>query len=270
MARWLGIDFSGDHRMWRPGRAKSNVWIAELSDDGGDPVVTGVSRVQELEGRNDPFDRLCRLLGLGDYEVAGIDAPFSVPWHRVPNGDHEVLLQQAKGWDAEGRAFPRGTTLVKQLAPEAAPLGVKEYRETESGWGVNVRSTVWAGARGGAPMTAACLALLGAAHRPIWPWPSATGTGLLAEAFPAAQLRAWDLPYQRYNETDAIDSRRSILVGLANRCHWSPTIGALMLGSADALDAVVCCLGAWAVSTGAVSRQPKSVALVEGWIAVHS
>ena len=27
---WLGIDFSGDHLMWRPDRKNSNIYIAEV------------------------------------------------------------------------------------------------------------------------------------------------------------------------------------------------------------------------------------------------
>lgn len=52
-----------------------------------------------------------------------------------------------------------------------------------------------AGPRGGAAMTAACLKLLHEANCPIWPW-QRSARRLLAEAFPAAQLRHWQLPHQ--------------------------------------------------------------------------
>ena len=57
---------------------------------------------------------------------------------------------------------------------------------------------MWAGPRGGAAFTAACLVLAARTRRPVWPVARA-GPGLLVEAFPAAQLRQWELPYQRYD-----------------------------------------------------------------------
>jgi hypothetical protein len=42
-----------------------------------------------------------------------------------------------------------------------------------------------------------------------------------------------------------------------------------MLGSADAIDAVLCAFGAWAVRTGALESRPARVD-GEGWIAVHA
>ena len=272
MERWLGIDFSGDHSMWSPGCSRSNIWIAELSAGSGTATLTSLRRVQDLEGHGHPFNRLQAFLTRPDYEAAAIDAPFSVPAHRVPGGDHRALLSAAAQWDREGRVFATGTTLVEQLAPEKAPLGIKEYRQTERVWSVNARSTMWAGSRGGAAMTAACLTLLALIGRPIWPWSPATSNRLLAEAFPAAQLKAWHLPYQRYNGDDAValSNRDLILEGMANRCHWSPTAAAVMLGCADALDALVCALAARAVTVGSLSRQPASGAEAEGCIAVQS
>jgi len=35
MGKWLGIDFSGNHKMWRPRCRSSNVWIARIDDATG-------------------------------------------------------------------------------------------------------------------------------------------------------------------------------------------------------------------------------------------
>jgi hypothetical protein len=155
--------------------------------------------VQEIEGQGDSFERLRRLLMQPNYDAAAIDAPSSVPAPRIPAGDHRALLAAVKQWDRGGRAFAMGITLVEQLAPERAPLGLKEYRHTEKIWRVNTRSTMWAGSRGGAAMTVACLTLLALAERPMWPWCLSASNGLLAEAFPGAQLKTWNLPHQRYS-----------------------------------------------------------------------
>ena len=34
-SRWLGIDFSGNHRKWGAGCASSNIWIADIRRDDG-------------------------------------------------------------------------------------------------------------------------------------------------------------------------------------------------------------------------------------------
>src|SRR5262245_932705 len=114
----------------------------------------------------------------------------SLPVNRVSQRDHRNLLALMTGWRRGMRPFHRASTLVQQLGPDMPPHGAKEYRQIETIWGVNVRSTMWAGPRGGAPMTVACLALLADAEPPMWPWKRGVD-GLLAEAFPAAQLKTW-------------------------------------------------------------------------------
>jgi len=65
MARWLGIDFSGNHLMWRAGCTRSNVWIADVRREDGGLVLHDVGQVQRLAGSGDPFDRLAALLAGG-------------------------------------------------------------------------------------------------------------------------------------------------------------------------------------------------------------
>jgi len=77
--RWLGIDFSGNHLMWRNGCTRSNVWIAELHAVGRGLELVDLRPVQQLAGDGEPFARLVALLRAGDHEAAAVDAPFSVP-----------------------------------------------------------------------------------------------------------------------------------------------------------------------------------------------
>jgi hypothetical protein len=267
---WLGIDFSGDHRMWTPGRSMSNVWVATLEARRGVLALADVRRVRELPGVGAPFERLTELLRKGAYSAAGIDAPFSVPEARCPAGGHAALLAQVSSWECEGRPFATARTLLRHLLPEVNLPGVKEYRATEEGWGVNVRSTTWAGARGGAAMTVACLTLLARARRPIWPFADASKPGLLVEAFPAAQLKTWRLPFFGYNggEQAARAERQRMLQGLHDRIEINGN-DSVLLDSADALDAVLCAFAAIAVKRRTSARELAASACSEGWIAVH-
>ena len=119
-------------------------------------------------------------------------------------------------------------------------------------------------------MTSACLTLMHRAARPAWPWASA-GTGLLVEAFPAAQLKSWGLPYVRYNGRDphAASTRLTIVRAIAQRVTLG-SFQSVMLQNADALDAVICAFAALAATRNSVLASPVGAWLAEGWIAVHS
>lgn len=270
--RWVGIDFSGNHLEWRPRCGTSNVWIADVRRARAGLHLHDVRRVQQLAGSGDPFSRLAALLAAGGYQAAGIDAPFSLPDRYVRRvGGHAALLRLVGSRAVVARPFISGGDLVHLVAARPPPLAPpKPLRDTEACWvgmGVNVRSPLWNGARPGAPMTAACITLLHRASRPIWPW-STQGAGLLVEAFPAAQLRTWGLPHQGYDggAAAAVATRRTILRAVSSRLHvgtWSPTL----LGSADALDAVLCAWAAIAVSSALTPTSPS--AATEGGILVH-
>jgi hypothetical protein len=110
---------------------------------------------------------------------------------------------------------------------------------------VNVRSTLWWKHRGGAPFAAACMKLIASAGQPpCWPWASANrGTGTLAEAFPAAQLRQWCLDHQGYGPQG---------------------------GDVRALDAVLVAFAAIAVVNECAVDWPAGSPIDdEGWIGVH-
>lgn len=269
-SRWLGIDFSGDVHQWSPRRRKSNIWVAEVREDDSWLRLTDLRRVQDLPGEAPPFERLASLLQ-GAFSAAAIDAPFSVPGQFVR--DHRSLLKLVAQSKPPDREFASGAKFVEVVTGWPPPLSPpKPYREADERWqrqGVNVRSTLWAGPRGGAPMTAACLTLLDLAGGPTWPF---TGTGapsLLVEAFPAAQLRAWGLPYQGYGKAvEGAPTRGAIVEHLKTRLHLG-RFEAEMRVSADALDSVLCVFAAIAVTEGKLLDEPGEASQKEGWIAVH-
>lgn len=269
----LGIDFSGSAAQWQPRRGASAVWIARIAH-ARTATLLDLRRVQDLPGEEPPFSRLVRLLQAGDFDVAGIDAPFAPPagWFA---GTRHALLKAARSLPREGRPFPTGAQLVALLAPGLAPRGRHVHRRTEQHWRrqrINVRSVLWNGPRGGAPFAAACFTLLAESGLPAWPWTRA-GAPLLAETFPAAQLHAWNLPWFGYNGATAAarQQRKTIVAALRERRNLSLTPEQIRVlhASADALDSVLCALAARAVSDDALACPPDPAARCEGWIAVH-
>jgi hypothetical protein len=257
---WLGIDFSGNHLMWSARCSRSNVWIAEVSEERRRLRLRGLRRVQELPGDGTPFARLAHLLSLGDFDAAAIDASFSVPARFAAKG-HAELLEQVARIERRERPFPAARDFVRALT-RAKPG--KPLRECEKIWKISTRSALWAGARGGAAMTAACLTLLHETRAPIWPW-TRKAPGLLVEGFPAAQLKVWGLPHTKYGDQRA--ARALIVRGLEQRLSLG-RFKAAMLDSADALDAVVCAFAARAAAKGTALGTPARTG-VEGWISVH-
>jgi hypothetical protein len=277
-AMWLGIDFSGNAAMWARGCRTSNVWIASAEPRPGRrrPALVDLRRVQDLPGDGEPFERLAALLGRREHAAAGIDAPCGLPAAHAGAGGHAALLALAAALPRDGRPFPTGEAFVRGITGRAPPLvPPKPHRAAEAQWlrrGVNVRSTLWAGARGGAQMTAACLVLLHRAGAPVWPF-AASGqgpgpAGLVVEAFPAGQLREWGLPHHRYGAPSERPAREVIALALGARLDLGPFAPALA-ASADALDAALCLFGAIAVTEGRLAAPPGDRSAVEGWIAVH-
>ena len=244
---YLGIDFSGGAGPWKPRCRKPTVWIAAV-EDGTTPRLIDVRPVQNLTGDGTPFARLVALLRSGNFLAAGIDAPFAIPARHFPAGGHRELLNLVNQIEpAADRPFVSGAALVEFAAGIAVLDQKKPYRETEKLWierGVNTRSTLWNGPRGGAAFTAACLTLLARSERPVWPWTS--GPGMLVEAFPAAQLRFWGLPHKGYGKPEQDGVRAQILVGLAKHINISETHRISLMESPDALDSVIASFAAMA------------------------
>lgn len=274
MSRFLGIDFSGNHLMWRPGCGRSNVWISKVRRTTEGLTLVDLKPVQGLPGDQHPFGRLIALLREGDFEATAIDAPFSVP-RKFISSDYPVFLERIGSVaDPGGRPFPRAEAFVDAVSGVCPPLNPqKPLRDTEKYWrekGLNVRSTLWAGARGGAAMTAACLTLLLGAQRPIWPWVREE-RGLLVEAFPMAQLKQWQLPNKGYGKQNQHGRamRERILEGIRGRIELGEFENQLA-SNADALDSVLCAFSAIAVRTTNVAVAAGGSAILEGWIAVHA
>jgi hypothetical protein len=90
----------------------------------------------------------------------------------------------------------------------------------------------------------------------------------LVEAFPAAQLRHWGLPNVGYGRADgaAVAVREEIMSTLAQQKGLviGPEHHELCLGSADALDAVICCYAAASVAFDRIGVLPGGEFRSEG------
>jgi predicted nuclease with RNAse H fold len=271
-ARVLGIDFSGSADQWRPGRRRSNVWIASGEGAGAELRLDDLRPVQALDGEGAPFERLVRLLAHTD-AVAAIDAPFSIP--RSHAASAALLWVEVGELSREGRPFGRGGDFVAGVAPKAGPHGLKLYRACESAWrrkGLNVRSTLWCGPRGGAAFGVACMTLLRRHAGPIWPFRPDGEGALVVEAYPAAQLLTWGLRPVGYNgPTPKAKAARLAIIESLTRDHGLVASGehlGVCEENADALDAVICAYAAKAMAEGRHPRRLPAVARSEGWAVV--
>jgi hypothetical protein len=268
----LGIDFSGNHAMWSPRCGRTNVWVARGASTGSDVAVESLDPVQSLSFSGHPFAGLAGLLNDLSEGYIGIDAPFSLPATFIAR-DVQAAWQKVAELTPLDRPFPRADQLVRTFAPQLPAYGEKLYRETETFWiRKGVRSTTWCGPRGGAPFAAACMTLLAGHRGPVWPLTDGQGA-VLVEAFPAAQLCHWGLPFAQYSgrEHAATLNRRSILLGMEKRGLVIDQQKRLSCEtSADALDAVVCMFSAVAVADDKVAFAPSKSAKTEGHIAVRA
>ena len=257
--------------MWRPAIRRSNVWVSTAQVHEQTMEVVALRPVQDLPGRSHPFQRLAALLARGEYCAAGIDAPFALPARHMPAGGFPMLLQDVAQFPTGDRPFAEGKKLVAYGGANASLEERKPMRKTEQFWrkrGVNVRSTLWDGPRGGAPFTVANLTLLAKVRRPVWPWCRAA-PGLLVESFPAGQLWLWKLPYKGYDGADGMEARATIIEALSSRVQIPGFLRTLCRDNADALDAVLGLLAAKAAVDGSASVDDPAAAEREGWIAVH-
>jgi hypothetical protein len=267
-ARFLGIDFSGAAAPWRPVCARPTVWIAVLEG----VRLADLRPVQKLDPGSAPFDSLVNLLRAGQFRAAGIDAPFSLPDPHLPGGGYARLLAEIGALPPAGdRPFPLGPQLIGLAERYAPKQSAKPHRATERQWSrATPRSTLWWKPRGGAPFAAACMTLLHRAGRPIWPWKDAPG--MLVEAFPAAQLLAWDLPHVNYTGADASPVRARIVADIERRQHIeiTPAHRREMLRTPDALDAFIATFAGRAAANRTLKLEKPSSWKTEGAIAVHA
>jgi predicted nuclease with RNAse H fold len=266
---FLGIDFSGGAAPWRVQASKPTVWIARIHHLNS-LLLDDLRPVQNLAGSDAPFQRLARLLAEGQFRAAAIDAPFCLPDAHMPQSGLDEFLRLVSSFpNGEDRPFPNGATIVELGERYSKKTSPKPVRATERYWiskGVNTRSTMWNGPRGGAPFAAACCKLLALSGRPVWPWATAS-SGLLVEAFPAAQLRQWQLPFQGYSKPEQRGERELILEALRRRLIIDKRFEDVLLSSPDALDAVIAAFAAIAVASGRFLNPTHS--RTDGLIAVH-
>jgi hypothetical protein len=131
----VGIDFSGNDRMWSTGCGNSNVWIAEVERSSPRPILVSLKRVQQLSGDGPPFDRLIQYLRETDFDAGAIDAPFSVPAEYLQPRTHSELLEligKAKPIDA--RPFACAQEFVDLVLGERTTATKKPLRRTEEYW----------------------------------------------------------------------------------------------------------------------------------------
>jgi len=188
-------------------------------------------------------------------DKVGVDCPFGWPMEFVRLvHDHE--RGQLAAPPSSGRDWRRGLTMRLtdqhvQQRTGLTPLSVAADR-------IGHAALRWA----------AIAATLDAAGLDV----SRDGSGLLAEVYPAAALRHWQLPYRGYKGPANRSARDGLVDGLRAQAPWldlGEHAGACR-SSDHALDAVLCALVARAVALGASEpagpHQPT--AAVEGWIHV--
>jgi uncharacterized protein DUF429 len=278
-SKYLGVDFSGNQQMWNANVRGSNVWVAEVEDHGADLNLVRLQRVQQLPGPGNPFARLVSHLSNGHFTAAAIDAPFSIPYWFFGQqfADHPTLLNVINGLALNNRDFPTANAFIASVAAAIPFEFTKPLRVTESYWRgrrVNVRSTVSGGNRSGAPFASACIELLANVNCAIWPWDQRKANTLV-EAFPAAQLRQWELPYEQYagQGGEAETNRLTIATYLVDQgLKLDDEARNTIRINADALDAILCSYAARAVVQNqlATGLPPFGVWQFEGWVAVHA
>ncbi|MGZ3337517.1 MAG: DUF429 domain-containing protein [Isosphaeraceae bacterium] len=227
------------------------------------PEKTGVAWVEWVEGKA----RVTELhVGATDEELlkamsaaskTGIDCPLGWPREFVAfvstHQDDRVVVEQGVAADWRRRLSYRVTDLyVKNAVPGIQGLSVSSDR-------IGVT----------AMRCAALLSQLAEAGRPV----VRTGSGPVAEVYPAASLVRWGFIHKGYKGRDGKDRRNQLVDKLLSVATW------LDLGkhevdcreSDDALDAVLCSMTARAAALGMTEPIPagaQAAAETEGWIAL--
>lgn len=238
-------------------------WKAEVFagvDLAAEPGRTGFARLQRTpQGRVVVEDAGC---GLDDEELiemlsgvskAGIDVPFGWPAGFVEFLADHALQQHAASMAADvrwrrGMVLRRTDQLVHQWCG-LTPLSVAADR-------IAYPALRWAAVE--------------ARLRDRGMDCQRDGTGRVCEAYPAAALKVWQLPFRGYKRE--VELREDIVAGLIEQCavDWNG-YDSVCVSSDDALDAVISALVAVEAADGR-TRVPTAVeekdALTEGWIHV--
>lgn len=182
----------------------------------------------------------------------GVDCPFGWPsvFVDMVSAHHRGSLAapSSSGREWRRRLAMRGTDLDVYDCTGLTPLSVSADRIAHA-------AMRWA---------AIAAALAGDGHDC-----ARDGSGLVAEVYPAAALRIWQLPHRGYKRTRNRVVREGLVEQLLRAAPWLD-LGqheATCRGSDDALDAVICALVARAVALDLTLRPPPdSPADAEGWI----
>ncbi len=205
--------------------------------------------------------------------------------------DDDALVDLAPGFDIVGVDAPLGwpEPFVEAVSahlrhdpwPGSADRRPLTHRRTddvvvEMGWGRPMSAS--ADRLGSVAMRAALLQREWAVQ---WGAPAPRdGTGRLAEVYPAAALRVWDVPAKGYKASGsragaAREVRSGIVAELSRRCgDWLDLeqVSAEAVASDHVLDALLCALVGVAVHTGSTlaprTDDERRAALGEGWIHV--
>lgn len=235
----MGVDLAAE-----PARTA----VAVLGWDDGKAVV------EDLGVGADDHAVLAALAATGK---AGIDAPFGWP------DAFAVFLAAHQAGDVPVPGGLTGQHWRRQLAWRHTDEAVRAATGL-------IPLSVAADRIGHAAMRCAgLLARLGNAGRPV----DRDGSGTVAEVYPAASLKQWDLPYRGYKQPRHAGALPELLAALRAAAPW------LELGprdrlcrtSHDALDAVIAALTARAAALNLILRpdlELQAPASREGWIAL--
>lgn len=232
-------------------------------DLAAQPEKTGIARLQWTAGKA----RVTELhVGASDEMLiqamatankTGIDCPLGWPQEFVTfvlkHQDDHVVVEPGVAADWRRRLSYRATDLhVKRTVPRIQGLSVSSDR-------IGVTTM----------RCAALLSQLATLGAPV----DRTGTGAVAEVYPAASLVRWGFSHKGYKGNKAKSRRSELVDELLFAAPW------LDLGSHeghcrasdDALDAVLASLTARAAALGLtepITDEDQEAATVEGWIAL--
>lgn len=228
-------------------------------DLASQPERTGACRLQWTAGRatvlelptrvsNEEFRALIR----APAEKIGIDVPLGWPTAFV-----EAVTRHANG-QPFGSASVRSPKELTHRATDRA-LG-----KAGRGWPLSVSADRIAYPA----MRAACL--LGDIDGGV----DRSGQGRVVEVYPAAALRAWDLPHQKYKGPANRSGLEELLTALLDQAPWLVLTSdrrAQLTENDNCADALIAALVARAAALGLcepIPAEQMEVAQREGWIAV--
>lgn len=236
--------------------------LAAQAANTGVCVVDWDRRALDLLAVNEPGDPDGELVGvICDPGVVrtGIDTPLGWPDQFV---DAVVAHHTGSGWPSSGDSSRRGLRLRHTDEVVAATTGRHPMSVSADRIAV-------------AAMRGADLQRRVAERLGVRAVDRSGVTGRIAEVYPAAALRRWDLPASGYKGGGdaAITARRHLLTGVVKRSGLTLTRHerALAINNDHVLDALVCAVVTRAVTDGGTAspgRRTRTRARREGWIHV--